>query len=79
VVYNEVAVLRGDVMEFITIEQASEKWGISHRRIQVLCAEGRVEGVAKFGRAWAIPVASEKPNDARIKSGKYQKKRRNDL
>jgi len=79
VVYNEVAVLRGNVMDFITIEQASEKWGISHRRIQVLCAEGRIEGVAKFGRAWAIPVASEKANDARIKSGKYQKKRRNDL
>ncbi|MPM74444.1 hypothetical protein SDC9_121432 [bioreactor metagenome] len=78
-VYNEVAILRGDVMEFITIEQASEKWGISHRRIQVLCAEGRIEGVVKFGRALAIPVASKKSNDGRIKSGKYQKKRRNDL
>lgn len=77
--YNEVAILRGDVMEFITIEQASEKWGISHRRIQVLCAEGRIAGVVKFGRALAIPVASEKPNNARIKSGKYKKKIRNDL
>ena len=25
---------------FMTIKQASEKWGISDRRIRVLCSEG---------------------------------------
>lgn len=60
-------------MEYMTIQQASQKWGISTRRVQVLCTEGRVLGVVKFGRQWAIPVETEKPKDARIKSGKYIK------
>ena len=49
------------------------KWEISSRRVQVLCAEGRLNGAVKFGRQWAIPVETTKPEDARIKSGKYIK------
>ncbi len=60
-------------MEYITIQKASSKWGITPRRIQVLCAEGRLEGAVKFGRQWAIPADLEKPDDARIKSGRYRK------
>ncbi len=60
-------------MEYMTIQTASNKWGISSRRIQVLCAEGRIEGVVRFGRQWAIPEDTNKPSDARIKSGKYIK------
>ena len=60
-------------MEYMTIQEASEKWSISDRRIQVLCSEGRLDGAAKFGRQWAIPADLEKPSDARIKSGKYIK------
>lgn len=60
-------------MEYMTIQDAANKWGISSRRIQVLCSEGRLPGAIKFGRQWAIPVDAKKPNDARIKSGKYVK------
>lgn len=60
-------------MEFMTIQAASEKWGISERRIQTLCTEGRLEGAQKFGRQWAIPADLEKPSDQRIKSGRYIK------
>lgn len=60
-------------MEYMTIQEASQKWGISTRRVQVLCTEGRVLGVVKFGRQWAIPAGTEKPKDARIKNGKYIK------
>lgn len=60
-------------MEYITIQEAAEKWGISSRRIQVLCSEGRLKGSKKFGRQWAIPADCKKPVDARIKSGKYIK------
>ncbi|MNC26764.1 hypothetical protein D3C75_749080 [compost metagenome] len=61
-------------MEYISIQQASERWRISSRRIQVLCTEGRIPGVTRFGRAWAIPSQSQKPADGRIKSGKYVNK-----
>ena len=57
----------------MTIQKASILWGITSRRIQVLCAEGRLVGAVKFGRQWAIPVDAEKPCDARVKNGKYIK------
>lgn len=60
-------------MEYMTIKEAVRQWDISARRIQKLCAEGRLEGATKFGRQWAIPVSAVKPDDARIKSGKYIK------
>lgn len=60
-------------MEYMTIQEAAALWDISPRRIQTLCTEGRLDGAMKFGRQWAIPVAAEKPDDARIKSGKYIK------
>ena len=58
---------------YTTIHEISKKWGISERRVNVLCSEGRIEGAVKFGNTWAIPENSEKPADARIKSGKYIK------
>ncbi|MFR0839236.1 MAG: helix-turn-helix domain-containing protein, partial [Neglectibacter timonensis] len=51
----------------MTIQEAANRWGISERRIQVLCTNGRLEGATKFGRQWAIPENTEKPDDARIK------------
>lgn len=58
-------------MEYLSISQVSEKWGISGRRIQTLCTEGRITGAIKIGSYWAIPADAEKPKDERIKSGKY--------
>lgn len=58
-------------MEYITIKEASEKWNISIRRIQVLCRQDRIPGVKKFGRNWAIPKDADKPNDNRITTGEY--------
>lgn len=60
-------------MEYLSIKQTSERWGLSPRRIQVLCANGRIKGAVRIGYAWAIPVNASKPSDARIKSGKYIK------
>ena len=52
-----------EVMEYITASQASKKWGISQRRVQILCAEGRIPGVFKLGETWAIPQETKKPID----------------
>ena len=56
---------------YINISEAAEKWGISTRRVQVLCKNGRIEGAAKLGREWVIPVTAEKPGDDRFVNGKY--------
>ena len=63
--------LWGDFMEYISIAQAAEKWGLSRRRVLVLCSQGRIPGVSRLGTIWMIPRDAEKPADARIKSGKY--------
>ena len=58
-------------MNYMTANQASKKWNISQRRVQILCAEGRIPGVFKLGEAWAIPADVTKPEDKRRKEANY--------
>ena len=60
---------------YMTLKEAAEKWGIGDRSINTLCLEGRIEGASKIGNLWVIPVDTPKPDDNRIKSGKYIKKK----
>lgn len=60
-------------MEYMSAPQAAEKWGISERRVQILCSENRIPGVSKLGYMWLIPKNAEKPIDGRTKRGKEQK------
>lgn len=53
---------------FITVKQASEKWGISDRRVRTLCSEGKIPGAYQEGRGWKIPANATKPADGRFKS-----------
>ena len=62
-------------MEYMSVNQAAQVWGITPRRVQVLCAQSRIEGACRIGNVWAIPRNTQKPEDARIKSGKYVKPR----
>lgn len=57
-------------MEYITVKQTSKRWGISDRRVRVLCAEGRIEGVIQKGRSYLIPADALKPIDGRSLRGK---------
>ena len=61
-------------MKYLSTFEAAEKWGISHRRVNVLCNEGRIIGAQRAGSRWIIPENAEKPADARIRSGKNIKK-----
>lgn len=56
--------------------EAAEKWGISHRRVSILCNQERISGAQRAGSRWIIPEDAEKPSDARIKSGKYIKSKK---
>ena len=57
--------------EFMTTTEASRRWGISSRRINTLCAEGRLSGAYKEGKSWLIPADVEKPVDKRYKDMTY--------
>lgn len=52
-------------MEYMTVQEAAEKWQVSLRLVQRLCVTGRVKGARKFGGAWAIPADTDKPEDLR--------------
>ena len=58
-------------MEYITVAQAAEQWGISDRRVRILCQQGKIDGVIRKGRAWMIPAGAEKPIDGR--TTRYQR------
>ena len=53
---------------YITAKQAAEKWGISDRRVRVLCSQGKIPGAYQQGRAWKIPYDATKPSDERYKN-----------
>ena len=57
-------------MDVISVQTAAEKWGISPRRIQKLCEEGRINGVQRMGRMWLIPKNASKPDDMRKQRGR---------
>jgi len=53
-------------MEYVTIKEIAEQWGISKRRVQVLCSEGRIPGVIRRSNMWLLPKDSVKPDDGRL-------------
>lgn len=67
--YNIIckSIEREIAMEYITANEAAEKWNISPRRVQLLCKQGKVAGAVKLGWAWAIPRTAAKPVDMRLK------------
>ena len=54
-------------MNYIKASQAAEKWGISPRRVRMLCAEGKIEGAIQKGKLYMIPENAQKPADGRVK------------
>ena len=48
-------------VNYISVEEASQKWQISERSVRNYCAQGRVEGALLEGKTWKIPSTAEKP------------------
>ena len=55
---------------YIKIEVAANRWGISVRRVQALCAGGKIPGAVRLGRDWMIPGTAQKPADGRTKAAR---------
>lgn len=49
-------------VNYISVEEASQKWQISERSVRNYCAQGRVEGALLEGKTWKIPSTAEKPD-----------------
>ncbi len=55
-------------MRYISAQEAATKWGISKRRVQVLCTEKRIDDAIRIGNMWAVPENAQKPLDGRLQS-----------
>lgn len=49
----------------MSAREAADKWGISQRRVAVLCSEQRIKEATMVGNMWIIPSSAKKPIDAR--------------
>ena len=49
-------------VNYISAEEASQKWQISERSVRNYCAQGRVEGALLEGKTWKIPSTAKKPD-----------------
>ena len=54
-------------MDYMTLKETSEKWGISPRMINYYCTEGRIPGAGNMAGVWLIPKEAERPVDRRYK------------
>lgn len=59
---------------YITVQEAAHKWGLTPRRVQLLCNEGRIDGAVKVSRVWLIPVSAPKPA-RQIKMARNEKRK----
>jgi modification methylase len=54
----------------LTVTQAAKLWGLTPRRIQAMCANGKIQGAARFGKMWVFPKSTAKPIDGRTREAK---------
>ena len=57
-------------MDYMTLKDAAEQWGVTPRRVNYYCAGGRIPGAVKMAGVWLIPKIVEKPIDGRTKQGR---------
>ncbi len=52
-------------MDYMKVSEAAQRWGLSARRVRILCQENRIEGVIRKGNLYMIPTEAKKPEDGR--------------
>lgn len=53
-------------MDYLTAQETADKWGVTRRRVQILCTQSRIEGAMRMGNMWIIPKNAQKPIDKRF-------------
>ena len=57
-------------MDYMTLKEAAEKWGVTPRRVNDYCGGGRIPGAGKVAGVRLLAKTAEKPLDGRTKQGK---------
>jgi hypothetical protein len=56
-------------MEYISVAETAEKWGITDRAVRKYCAAGKIQGAFLTGKTWNVPVSALPPE--RINAKKF--------
>lgn len=48
-------------MQYLSVAEMAEKWGISERSVRNYCAQGRIADSKLIGKVWHIPENAQKP------------------
>lgn len=60
-------------MDYVPTKDKAKEWGLTQRRVEVLCNKDRIPGAYRLGRVWAIPKDAEKLVDDRTKAARQEK------
>lgn len=50
---------------YVSVKEIAEKWGITVRRVQMMCTGGLIPGAKKVGKLWMLPENAVRPPDRR--------------
>ena len=64
----------GAFVEYLTVYEVAEKWGVTSRMVNYYCHAGRIPGAIKKCNLWLIPPDAEKPTDGRRKNTNKQER-----
>ena len=60
-------------MEYLTVRETSEKWGMSIRMVNYYLNTGRIEGAVRKKSEWLIPYTAKSPSEKKLIRRKAQK------
>lgn len=58
------------MIDYLTVKEAGDKWGVSGRMVTIYCNQGKIDGAIKKGNLWLVPINAKKPLDGRTTEGK---------
>ena len=54
-------------MEYISVSQFAERYGVSERTVRNYCAMGKIDGAFQVGKSWNIPAGATLPKKGKAK------------
>lgn len=49
------------MINYLSVTEAAQKWGVSERSVRGYCADGKIHGVVRKGKTWQLPENAQKP------------------
>lgn len=61
VIYYSGEKVRTKMINYLSVTEAAQKWGVSERSVRGYCADGKIHGAVRKGKIWQLPENAQKP------------------